>query len=145
MPIVVGIVLALTILLVLGVIGAALVGEAYYRSRQRYVDLKVGPTPLDVDDGNAPAEDPDELEDWLASGWHSMPADEKAWWWSGDVFAPETVVIEGSRGSSATAVAEGGTPEHTAAKSQVWTIHPDHTAHWEDEAGDCPWCRNEPV
>jgi hypothetical protein len=50
--------------------------------------------------------------------------------------------VEGDDEDSA--VAEKDATRRAAALSQIWTIHPDHTAHWQDEPGACPWCANDP-
>ena len=55
-----------------------------------------------------------------------------------------TIVIDDDPRTGTTAVADGWTGQQTAPTRQIWTIHPDHTAHWQDEAGECPWCRDDP-
>ncbi|MBO0885042.1 MAG: hypothetical protein J2P17_32865 [Mycobacterium sp.] len=151
MPIVVGVAIALWILLLLAAIGAVLVGgmvlstieDTLDRLRHDHAGSAWRPTPLDVDGEDDPrtVDDPDETEEWLSDSWsYRSPTDATAWWWSPGGSSTE-MVIDARHTSGTTAVAE----KHAATHNQIWTIHPDHSAHWQDEAGDCPWCRNEPV
>ena len=151
MPIVVGIVAVLWVLLVLVVIGAVLVG-ALVLSVVRNIQVRFGYRRTNpawgsalpaVSDQDRTVDDLGEVMDWQrmsGGGSYRSPSDATAWWWSTRGSDPDTMVIDGYR-SGATAVAEKPATQHPAA-NQIWTIHPDHTAHWQDEAGDCPWCRN---
>jgi hypothetical protein len=149
MPLVVGIAAALWVLVVLAVIGAVLVGTLVLSMtddmRKRFGHQRAssaGFTPLEADDQGFTIRDFVETEDWHPYGWSDITP---ASWWSDAASARETIVIDGGYPTSATAVADKRTTSPTVAIKQIWTIHPDHTAHWQDEAGDCPWCRNEPV
>ena len=153
MPIMVGIAAALWLLLVLAVIAAVFV-ETLVLSMIRNILNRFRHGPADsawvsalpgTGDQRSTIDDLDEVEDWLPGGWsHTSPGDATAWWSTGGP-APETMVIDEEHTSGATAVAEKRATHHTAVINQIWTIHPDHTAHWQDEARDCPWCRNERV
>jgi len=83
--------------------------------------------------------DDDDEEPVQAGRSEASPAEVHVWWSAGDSPA-ETFVVGGSQRAGATAVAERPTKVQ-----QIWTIHPDHTSHWQDEAGDCKWCRADPL
>jgi hypothetical protein len=153
MPIVLGVAAALWILLVLAVIGAVLVG-ALVASMLRHMlhgfnDTQEprawDPFPLDAADEDLTSDDlteeEEEGEDWVPGDRsHCRPEDATAWWWSPEGSAPELVINTGRR-PGASAVAE----KPATAKMRIWTIHPDHTAHYQDDALDCPWCSSDPA
>jgi hypothetical protein len=146
MPAVVAMLVVLWILLVLTVVGAVVLANMLHRLRHRPIGSARVFTPLDADDQDSTIDDPDDVEHWLRYEWsYTSPVEATAWWWSPAGSAPQPVVIEGGYRSGAAAVAEKPARQQTAAIKQIWTIHPDHTAHWEDEASGCPWCRNEQV
>jgi hypothetical protein len=145
MPVVIGIAVAVWILLVLAVIGAVLVGTLVLSMaedvRRGFEHRRAGPAwdsrPLEADDNDSTSEDLGNAEEWVRYGWSdTLPAEATAWWWSPGGSAPELVIDAGGRSSPSTVADK---------RNQIWTIHPDHTAHWQDDAADCPWCRNEPV
>jgi len=85
----------------------------------------------------------DDLEESPPIAWsYSSPLEASVSGPGGVESVPEIVIIGGRRADN-NAAAEGGAFQQTAAGKQMWTIHPDHTAHWQDEAGDCQWCRDE--
>jgi hypothetical protein len=144
MPIVLGVAVALWMLLVLAVIGVIVVGTvvlAVIRRVLRVPHDEPGravwePTLVDKDEDSA-FDELDETGDWTGGGWSTYrPEHAEAWWWSPRGSPPELVIDTGHR-PGASAVAE----RPATAKNQIWTIHPDHTAHFEDEATDCAWCR----
>jgi hypothetical protein len=149
MPIVVGIAAALWILFILATIGAVLVcvlvtaltADVLDGFRRRPAAAS-DPSPLEVVDQHSTTDDLDALEDWLPSEFPYWSSD-TAWWWSAGGSAPE-IVIDGRHKPTSTAVA-AREATGMAARNQIWTIHPDHSAHWQDQAGDCPWCRNDPT
>jgi hypothetical protein len=152
MPIVLGAAAVLWMLLVLAVVGAVLVGIVVASTMRRMLPpvddernpLVMHPTPLEGDEDSRSDDyeaDLDEADDWVSVGWSNAdPGYATAWWWSPEGSAPELVIDTGRR-PGASAVAE----PPPIAEHRIWTIHPDHTAHYMDEAGDCPWCRNDPA
>ena len=86
----------------------------------------------------------DDRGEWLPTTWSYRSAtDASVSGPSGVESVPETIVIIGGQRAGKTAIAEERASQQSAAAKQIRTIHPDHTAHWQDEARDCQWCRDE--
>src|SRR5579871_1083845 len=146
MPIVLGLAAALWMLLVLAVIGAVLVGAAVASligHMLRGLDDQAEPyfrepTPLDAMEADSTFDDFNDVDDRVAHySSNPHPGEVTAWWWSPEGAAPELVIDTGRRPAASAVADEPRTP-----KKQIWTIHLDHSAHYQDEAGDCAWCRS---